>query len=1153
MSEEIKLAKSNKDSGRMTDSALRQKFDERNQLHKHCIEDLLCDFNTDVMRQVGTVEQQHTRIIVSETNAPTKPPEYDVSVFQAGRKSLQETAPAHLTLVSVDFGVNQAQIREVQNNVFFHKEESGFHGIDAQVDHTPHELCGSGQSKAAEAECEIIQPEQTKNEGNRDAVFPENHHNVYDLTPFDSVETVAPGYQPPKADQQRQEDDPRASGRVVSTLHDKNGLYQVSAQNHKPNALTFPIGPFVPIAPNSIPEQMWTNTDRTEKVDCASPWRENRRNTFPERKQEHTVRHTNVSNRKGAPGICSGETCRGQRSRQLELQSPETLVNLAQKSKEKRLIEDPVQRSEVIHSPAVGVHEATQMETASDSACITPLQEYNSIEEVPQKNSAHVAKGTVDSLIKRRSEQTRETSADLLVKLVSRSDSVREILQRPKEQEELVRSVATHLDEVAQTETASACVTQLQEHNAIEDLSQKNSARVARGDSATSPQGSHLERTGGDNSDRLMARFSKSDPSEAPPKELFEQGETVQSVEIHLDEAAMTEEEIEAAFIAQVKQKDVLPTKREVETTARSEKEAVPFSNLRLKKARKKSKIDRMLNNTTGHVVNPDVLLNQPEELSAHVLPGTDGKAISARTSISSVSRFLRRSGKGLLKTGINATTSAALNAQVAEKLEDSDADAYQVIQQYKKAAKGTHSLSRTVLHMKRRPAEKRAAQVGRSAGRATTGTAGKAVKQGGQKLVTVAAETIKETVTSITALVGSTVVPVFIVILAILLVVVIFMSLFVSIAGSPYGIFFVHEQQQEIEFDTAINRITNSYYNKIYDKEMSQDYDTIGVSCAIIDSEAIWKEIIAVYAVDVCKEGMDAMTMDEKHYEILKEVFWQKVSVRFRESSWTERVETVVKEAYSHEVTVTNPVTGEVTVTSVTVPAEVEVTYVVHRTLSVTVITKTLDQLKIHYRFTDGEKNTVDDLLAESEELWSALTPDFTNLVLSSGESGTVGAIDVTAYTTVAETVYRGLIAYGYSQQAACGVLGNIQQESSFNPNAGSNYYGLCQWGGGRLANLKRLSGWDTASVQTGFILRELSSQTEIWSQYGSEVNHRYNGVKITSLSAFQHCTNVKAAAGAFCVCYERSGELPGNRWYEARLTYAQQWYTYAQSHWNN
>jgi hypothetical protein len=304
---------------------------------------------------------------------------------------------------------------------------------------------------------------------------------------------------------------------------------------------------------------------------------------------------------------------------------------------------------------------------------------------------------------------------------------------------------------------------------------------------------------------------------------------------------------------------------------------------------------------------------------------------------------------------------------------------------------------------------------------------------------------------------------------------------------------------------------------------------------------------------------------MDQEHYEILKDVFWDKISISFSETSRTERVETVVREAHTEREThyydpmgyeVPSPVAGGSSQTvTINVPAEIEVSYVTYITLHIKVEEKSLDALKTARGFDEGEKRTVDDLLAEPDTLWASLEEDFTNLIITGNgdpDGGAVGAIDVTAYATVGETVFRALIQEGYTPQAACGILGNIQQECSMNPKCVSgNAYGLCQWLGDRKAKLMRLRGYSTASVQTGFMISELRSDTWIWHTFGGEVNHRYAGVHITSLSQFKRCSSVRAAAGAFCICFERSGEFPGNQWYEARLNYASQWYRYAQSHW--
>ena len=581
-----------------------------------------------------------------------------------------------------------------------------------------------------------------------------------------------------------------------------------------------------------------------------------------------------------------------------------------------------------------------------------------------------------------------------------------------------------------------------------------------------------------------------------------------------------------------------------------------------LDKAKRKNRIDRMLNNNPEHTIDPDVVLKPSGDHPPGLLDA-GAPDESARTPSASVSRLLKGPA-ALLALGGRAATSALLTSQLYEQQEGADADSQSILNAAKDGGRSVRTLRRGIRKLQRRRTTQRAAQTGRAAAKAADEAVKKAAENGGKKLAGAIAESAKELLAALGALVGGAITPVLVVILSILLVIVINMSIFTSIVGSPYGIFFVKEQQQELEFSTAISRITSDYFSRIYEREMSKDYESVEVNCSITDSDQTWKEIVAVYAVDVCKQGMDAITMDQEHYEILKDVFWDKISISFSETTRTERVETVVREAHTETEThyydpqgyeVPGPVAGGSSQTvTVHVPAEIEVSYVTYTTLHVTVREKSLGALKTARNFDEGEKKTVDDLLAEPDTLWASLKEDFTNLIITGDgdDGGAVGAIDVTAYATVGETVFRALIQEGYTPQAACGILGNIQQECSMNPRCVTGgAYGLCQWMGDRKANLMRLRGYSTASVQTDFMISELRSDTWIWRTFGGEVSHTYSGVHITSLSQFKSCTNVRAAAGAFCICFERPGEFPGNKWYEARLNYASQWYRYAQSHW--
>lgn len=76
-----------------------------------------------------------------------------------------------------------------------------------------------------------------------------------------------------------------------------------------------------------------------------------------------------------------------------------------------------------------------------------------------------------------------------------------------------------------------------------------------------------------------------------------------------------------------------------------------------------------------------------------------------------------------------------------------------------------------------------------------------------------------------------------------------------------------------------------------------------------------------------------------------------------------------------------------------------------------------------------------------------------------------------------------------GLNAAAACGILSNIRAECDFNPNDQTGkYYGLCQWGDGRLSNMKKYcekNGYDykTLEGQLRFLQYELeNTYPKVW-----------------------------------------------------------------------
>jgi hypothetical protein len=101
-----------------------------------------------------------------------------------------------------------------------------------------------------------------------------------------------------------------------------------------------------------------------------------------------------------------------------------------------------------------------------------------------------------------------------------------------------------------------------------------------------------------------------------------------------------------------------------------------------------------------------------------------------------------------------------------------------------------------------------------------------------------------------------------------------------------------------------------------------------------------------------------------------------------------------------------------------------------------------------------------------------------------------------------------------GLSEAAACGIMANIYKESTFNPTAGSSYYGLVQWGGGRKSNLHSFcseNGYSSSTMegQLNFLSHELSGA------YSSVLEY-LESVPNTAKGAYD-------AAYHFCYYFER------------------------------
>ncbi|MGN0256734.1 MAG: phage tail tip lysozyme [Chordicoccus sp.] len=103
-----------------------------------------------------------------------------------------------------------------------------------------------------------------------------------------------------------------------------------------------------------------------------------------------------------------------------------------------------------------------------------------------------------------------------------------------------------------------------------------------------------------------------------------------------------------------------------------------------------------------------------------------------------------------------------------------------------------------------------------------------------------------------------------------------------------------------------------------------------------------------------------------------------------------------------------------------------------------------------------------------------------------------------------------------GLNTAAACGILGNMYQESGLDPTAQSSYYGLCQWSGSLTAELMSYcaqAGYDSASIegQVHFL--------------GTELTGGYSGVLAALQSVPNTADGASQAASIFCQQFEQCG----------------------------
>ena len=117
---------------------------------------------------------------------------------------------------------------------------------------------------------------------------------------------------------------------------------------------------------------------------------------------------------------------------------------------------------------------------------------------------------------------------------------------------------------------------------------------------------------------------------------------------------------------------------------------------------------------------------------------------------------------------------------------------------------------------------------------------------------------------------------------------------------------------------------------------------------------------------------------------------------------------------------------------------------------------------------------------------------------------------------------IISGLQDLNLSEAMMAGILGNLRQESGFDPSALSDsktFYGLVQWGRERRRALETIPDYDTVEGQVKFLKAELQGTAPATGNFGADLD-RY--LKQYDNSDMHTVDDVEMACEAFCVIVE-------------------------------
>ncbi|WP_034449193.1 phage tail tip lysozyme [Butyrivibrio sp. AE2032] len=260
------------------------------------------------------------------------------------------------------------------------------------------------------------------------------------------------------------------------------------------------------------------------------------------------------------------------------------------------------------------------------------------------------------------------------------------------------------------------------------------------------------------------------------------------------------------------------------------------------------------------------------------------------------------------------------------------------------------------------------------------------------------------------------------------------------ALVASAFGIFFTGDVSGE---STKTLQEVVLEINQGYNRYIDEIKTTITHDKLTIDGNGTsWPDVVAVYAVYMTTKSdgaTDVVHMTADHEKVLYDIFWVMNSVSYTTEEVTviELVPDLDKDGNQKKDSKGNLLYKEQEKTTVT--------------LHITLDHVTAQQEAGALYFNAEQKAELNELLdPKNASLWNSIL----------GGIISTSSVSIMSNNENCRAVYEYLTkTMGLSHAAACGILANIQYESSFDPHClGDNgtSYGICQWHAERYTDLK-------------------------------------------------------------------------------------------------